>query len=155
MAESADHPGVIAPPPLLYAGGFLIALLLDWFRPLPIFSQRSALWPGLLLIAVGVGLAISGRQALVGAGTNVNPYKPSTTVVASGPYRLTRNPLYVSLTLMYLGLTLAFNTGWGLVLLLPVLILMHFGVILREERYLEKKFGDSYRGYRDKVRRYL
>ena len=122
---------------------------------MPIFWPAAALWPGLIIIALAVALAISGRQALVGAGTNVNPYRPSTAVVDSGPYRFTRNPLYVSLTLMYLGLTLAFNTWWGFVLLVPVLIVMHFGVILREERYLEGKFGESYRRYRDNVRRYI
>jgi protein-S-isoprenylcysteine O-methyltransferase Ste14 len=155
MTESSDHPGVIAPPPLLYGGAFFIALLLHWLWPLPIFPQVSALWTGLVLIALAVALAISGRQALVAAGTNVNPYKPSTAVVASGPYRFTRNPLYVSLTVMLLGLTLGFNSWWGLVLLIPLLLVMHFGVILREERYLERKFGDDYRRYRSAVRRYL
>jgi protein-S-isoprenylcysteine O-methyltransferase Ste14 len=73
----------------------------------------------------------------------------------SGPFRFSRNPLYLALTLLYLGLTLALNTWWGIVLLVPVLIIMHWGVILREERYLEQKFGESYRQYRSKVRRYL
>jgi protein-S-isoprenylcysteine O-methyltransferase Ste14 len=120
-----------------------------------IFGGGLALWPGLALVALSVGLAIWGRQALVSAGTNVNPYRPSTAIVDSGPYRFTRNPLYVALTLMYVGLTLAFDTWWGFILLVPVLIIMHLGVIRREERYLEGKFGESYRGYRARVRRYL
>lgn len=153
--NASDNPGVIAPPPFIYSGAFFLALLFHWFWPLVIFSARSALWPGIGLIALGVALAISGRQALVGAGTSVNPYRPTTALVDSGPYRFTRNPLYISLMLMFLGLTLAFNTWWGLVLLVPVLILVHFGVIRREERYLENKFGDGYRRYRDNVRRYL
>jgi protein-S-isoprenylcysteine O-methyltransferase Ste14 len=89
------------------------------------------------------------------AGTNVNPALPTTAIVASGPFRFSRNPLYLALTLLYLGLTLAFNTWWGIVVLIPVLIIMHRGVVLREERYLEQKFGETYRHYRSKVRRYL
>jgi protein-S-isoprenylcysteine O-methyltransferase Ste14 len=153
VSDSTDNPGVIAPPPLIYAGAFLIALALHWLEPLPIFGR--GFWPGLALVAVGVALAIWGRNTLVAAGTNVNPYRPSTAIVDSGPYRFTRNPLYVSLTLMFLGLTLALDTWWGFILLVPVLIVMHLGVIRREERYLEGKFGDSYRRYRDEVRRYL
>lgn len=153
MADSADNPGVIAPPPLIYAGALLIALLLHRLLPLPIFGR--AFWPGLALTALGVALAIWGRNTLVAARTNVNPYRPSTTIVDSGPYGFSRNPLYVSLTLMYAGLTLVFDTWWGFILLVPVLIMMHVGVIRREERYLENKFGDGYRRYRDKVRRYL
>src|ERR1051325_6079921 len=155
MAESADNPGVIAPPPLIYAAAFLIALLLHRLALMTIFGGGLALWPGLALVALSVGLAIWGRQALVSAGTNVNPYRPSTAIVDSGPYRFTRNPLYVALTLMYVGLTLAFDTWWGFILLVPVLIIMHLGVIRREERYLQRKFGESYRGYRARVRRYL
>lgn len=155
MAESRENPGIIAPPPLLYGGALLIALLLQRLRPLPIFSQASALWPGLGLVALGAGIAIWGRQALMAAGTNVNPYRPSTAIADSGPYRFSRNPLYVSLTLIYSGLTMAFDTWWGFILLMPVLIVMHFGVIRREERYLEQKFSDSYRQYRARVRRYF
>ena len=79
------------------------------------------------------------------AGTNVNPALPTTAIVASGPFRFSRNPLYLALTLLYLGLTLAFNTWWGIVVLVPVLIIMHRGVVLREERYLDQKFGETYR----------
>ena len=87
--------------------------------------------------------------------TNVNPSLPTTAIVTSGPFRFSRNPLYVGLTLLYFGLTLAFNTWWSVVLLVPILIIMHRGVVLREECYLEQKFGETYRQYRSKVRRYL
>jgi protein-S-isoprenylcysteine O-methyltransferase Ste14 len=153
VADSADNPGVIAPPPLIYAGAILIALLLHWLAPLRIFGR--AFWPGLALVIVGVALAIWGRNALVSAGTNVNPYRPSTAIVDSGPYRFTRNPLYVSLTLMYVGLTLVFDTWWGFIVLAPLLVVIHVGVVRREERYLENKFGDGYRRYRKRVRRYV
>jgi protein-S-isoprenylcysteine O-methyltransferase Ste14 len=75
--------------------------------------------------------------------------------VATGPFRFSRNPLYVALTLIYVGLALLTNALWVLVLIVPVLLLMHYGVVRREERYLEAKFGDAYRAYRSSVRRYL
>ena len=92
---------------------------------------------------------------MLAAETNINPFKPTMSIVSSGPFRFTRNPLYLALTLIYAGLTLVLNTWWCVVLLAPVLLLIHFGVVAREERYLERKFGGSYRQYRARVRRYL
>lgn len=155
MATSADHPGVVARPPLIYLGAFLIVLALRWFWPMPIDVQGRGLWPGIGLVALGLGTAIWGSRTMEAAGTNINPALPAKTIVSSGPFCFSRNPLYLCLTLMYLGLTLAVNTWWGGAVLVPLIIVMHFGVVLREERYLEKKFGESYRQYRSRVRRYL
>jgi protein-S-isoprenylcysteine O-methyltransferase Ste14 len=155
MATSTDKPGVAAPPPLLYGSAFVLVLVFRWFWPMPIFGHAVALWPGLALLVLGVGIAAWGGRTMHAAGTNVNPALPTTAIVASGPFRFSRNPLYLALTLLYLGLTLAFNTWWGIVVLAPVLIIMHRGVVLREERYLDQKFGETYRQYRSKVRRYL
>jgi protein-S-isoprenylcysteine O-methyltransferase Ste14 len=155
MATSTDKPGVAAPPPLLYGSAFVLVLVFRWFWPMPIFGHAVALWPGLALLVLGVGIAAWGGRTMHAAGTNVNPALPTTAIVASGPFRFSRNPLYLALTLLYLGLTLAFNTWWGIVVLVPVLIIIHRGVVLREERYLEQKFGETYRQYRSKVRRYL
>lgn len=155
MPTSADNPGVAARPPLLYGAAFIVVLVFRWFWPMPIYAQAVALWPGLALVALGAGTAIWGRRTMQAAGTNINPALPAKAIVTSGPFRFSRNPLYLSLSLIYLGLTLAFNTWWGIVVLLPLLAVMHRGVVLREERYLEQKFGDSYRQYRSKVRRYL
>jgi protein-S-isoprenylcysteine O-methyltransferase Ste14 len=155
MTASVDSPGVVARPPLLYLGAFVLVLILSWFWPMPIVGRLIALWPGIALIALGVGTARWGRRTMQAAGTNINPALPAKTIVTAGPFRFTRNPLYLSLTLIYLGLTLAFDTGWGIVVLVPLAVTVHRGVVLREERYLEKKFGESYRQYRSKVRRYL
>ena len=108
--------------------------------------------------AVSVGLA--GKQlAEIGemrrAGTNVDPYKPSTTIVEAGPYRYTRNPLYVGMTLMYGGFSALANALPSVLLLPGVLAVMRRGVIEREERYLEGKFGDEYRAYKARVRRWI
>ena len=155
MPAGADNPGVVAPPPLIYLGGFLVALVCRWFWPIPIDGASRGLWPGLMMIALGVGIAIWGRRTMVAAGTNVNPSRPAMTIVSSGPFRFSRNPLYLSLTTIYMGLTLAVNTWWGVVVLIPLLLVMHLGVVLREERYLEQRFGEQYRQYRSRVRRYL
>ena len=154
-SETGDHPGVLGPPPLLFAAGFLVVLLLRWVRPWPILPPHLVPWTGVGLIALGLALGIPGRFALKGAGTSVNPGKPTTAIVTRSSYRFTRNPLYVGIIAVYVGLTLAFDTGWGFIVLVPLLALLHFGVVRREERYLEAKFGEEYRQYRSRVRRYL
>jgi protein-S-isoprenylcysteine O-methyltransferase Ste14 len=151
----ADHPGVIARPPLLYGVAFVVVLALRWFWPLPIFDNSAGLWGGAALFVLGAGIAIWGRRTLQAAGTNIDPTLPTTALVTSGPFRYSRNPLYLALTLAFLGLTLAINTWWGFVVLIPLLVVMDRGVIRREERYLEEKFGESYRHYRPEVRRIL
>jgi len=153
--SSVDNPGVVVRPPLLYGAAFLAVLVLRWFWPLPIVGHRMTLWSGLALMGLGIAIIVPGRRGLEAAGTNVNPALPTTAIVTSGPYRFSRNPLYVGVTLVYVGLTMLFNTWWGVFLLVPILLVMHCGVVLREERYLEQKFGETYRQYCSRVRRYL
>ena len=155
MTEGSDNAGVIARPPVLYAAVIILALLINLVWPLPIFADTIGRWFGLLLLLLGAAIVAWGRSSLVASGTNVDPTLPTTAIVTSGAYQFTRNPLYVGLTLIFSGLTLAMNTWWGLLALMPLIIVMHIGVVLREERYLEQKFGDNYRQYRAKVRRYL
>jgi len=155
VATPPDNPGVVVRPPVLFGAAFIAVLVLRWFWPMPILGHAMTLLLGLVLLLLGLAIVIPGRRALRAAGTNVNPSLPTTVIVASGPFRFSRNPLYVGLTLLYCGLTLAFNTWWGLVLLVPILIIMHRGVVLREERYLEQKFGETYRQYCSRVGRYL
>jgi protein-S-isoprenylcysteine O-methyltransferase Ste14 len=155
MATPADNAGVIARPPLLYGAALVVALLLHWLWPAPILGRAVGLWLGLALVGLGVAIVLWGRRAMQVAGTNVDPLRPTTAIITSGPFRFSRNPLYLGVTLMYVGLTLAVNTWWGLVVLAPLLIVMDRGVVRREERYLEAKFGERYRQYRVRVRRYL
>jgi protein-S-isoprenylcysteine O-methyltransferase Ste14 len=155
METKRANPGVVVLPPFLYGGAFVLVLLLDWIWPLPIFGHAAALWIGLILLILSLGIAMWGRRTMHAAGTNISPLRPAVALVTSGPFRFTRNPLYFAMTLLYLGLSILFNTCWGMVGLVPLLIVLHFGVILREERYLEEKFGETYRVYRSRVRRYL
>jgi protein-S-isoprenylcysteine O-methyltransferase Ste14 len=152
---SSDVPNVLVLPPLLYGVALAIGFLVQWIAPRQIVPSNARYWLGGVLLAAGVFLALWGRRVMERAGTNVNPTLPSTALVATGPFRFSRNPLYVALTLMYVGLALLANALWVLLLIVPVLVLMHYGVVRREERYLEAKFGDRYREYRSRVRRYL
>src|SRR5436309_636175 len=124
MATSTDNPAVVARPPFIYLGAFVVVLVLRWFWPAPIFGRAVAVWAGLAAVALGVGIAIWGRRTMEAAGTNINPALPATTIVSSGPFRYSRNPLYLSLTLIYLGLTVAFDTWWGLAVLVPLAAVM-------------------------------
>ncbi|MFQ5468202.1 MAG: methyltransferase family protein [Kiloniellaceae bacterium] len=107
------------------------------------------------LIAAGFALAAWAIRTFRAAGTNVETGKPATTVVEAGPYRYSRNPIYVGLSAIMVGIGVALDNVWIVGLLVPVLAIMRVGVIGREERYLEGKFGDAYRGYRARVRRWL
>ena len=156
MTEPADNSGIVAPPPLLYLGTLIAAFALHWVWPAPILEDAAwAIPSGIVLGALGLGLGLWGCAKMISAGTNINPLKPTSSVVTSGPFRFTRNPLYVGMTLLYLGLTIGVDTWWGIGLLVPLAIVMHVGVVRREERYLEGKFGDEYRRYTFDVARYI
>ena len=155
MSSAPDKPNVIAFPGLLYAAAFAAAVGLHLVWPLPILPAEIARWAGVALCVAGAILILWGVATMRAAKTNIYPELPATALVTTGPFRFTRNPLYVALTILFLGLALEMNTFWGIVVLVPLLAVMHYGVILREERYLERKFGESYRHYRSTVRRYL
>src|SRR5262245_20252616 len=150
-----DKPGVIMLPPALYGIGLAVVLLLRWFWPLPIRESALPFWFGLSLLVAGGALGVWGQTIMAAARTNVSPSLPTTAIVTAGPFRISRNPLYLALNLLFVGLTVAINTYWGVVALAFLLPVLHYGVVLREERYLERKFGDGYLRYKARVRRYL
>jgi protein-S-isoprenylcysteine O-methyltransferase Ste14 len=152
---NADNPGVIAPPPLIYAGALLAGLLANRRYHIPFLPRRVARTLGWPLLACGLGVGFLGTREMRRAETNVDPYKPVTTLVTGGPFRFTRNPLYLSMTLIYGGISALANALPAVLLLLIVLRLMQRGVIEREERYLESKFGDEYIEYKGKVPRWI
>jgi len=153
--ETPDNPGVIAPPPLIYAGALATGLLANRLYPiafLPRGLSRVLGWP---LIVGGPVVGSLGLREMKRADTNVDPREPTTAIVTGGPYRFTRNPLYLSMTLIYAGITALANALPAALLLPVVLHIMRRGVIEREERYLERKFGDEYLDYKARVRRWI
>ena len=150
-----DTPGVIAPPPLIYLTALVIGLGLDYLAPTPFLPRSLAYGLGALLILIGAWIIISARRMMQRAGTAIRPTIPTTALVITGPFRFTRNPLYVGATLIYVGIAVAARSLWALALLLVVLAVMQRGVIDREEHYLERKFGADYVRYKERVRRWI
>ena len=153
--DNADNPGVIAPPPFIYAGALAASLLAHRRFRFPFLPRRLARTLGPLLIVGGFVVGLLGLREMRRAGTNVDPYRPATAIVTGGPYRFTRNPMYVGFTLMYVGISALANALLPILLLPALQRLMRRGVIEREERYLEHKFGDEYLQYKGRVRRWI
>jgi len=155
VSGAADRPGVVVRPPLLYLGSLAAGIGLDVLFPAPIPPHGLRLPIAAVLVAAGLGLLAACFRRFQAAGTNLPTWLPATALVTSGPYRFSRNPIYLALTVAYLGLAIGYGSLWLLILLAPLLIVMRHGVIAREERYLEGKFGEPYRAYRSRVRRWL
>jgi protein-S-isoprenylcysteine O-methyltransferase Ste14 len=150
-----DTAGVIAPPPLIYLAGLAVGFGLEALLPgasLPGAVQWVA---GGLLVVVGAALLASFNTAFTRKGTAVEPWKPTTAIVTTGPYRLTRNPAYLGMALVYVGIALLAGAVWVLVPLPIVLAVIDRAVIAREERYLERSFGQEYLDYKAGVRRWI
>lgn len=158
MAEMRDNAGVIAPPPLIAAATVVLGLALDRAAPAYVLSVLlnfpARIVIALLLAAAGGALALAAEVGFRRAGTAAMPWRPSTAIVIGGVYAYMRNPMYVGLALVTAAIAVALASDWTLVLMLPAAAIMHFGVVRREERYLEAKFGDAYRRYKANVPRY-
>ncbi len=150
-----DNAGVIAIPPLLYGGALVVTLVAHHFYPIRYMPDVLSAWLGALLIALSVPLVLSVVARMRRARTAIDVRKPTTAIVTQGAFRFSRNPAYLSLTLLYVGISSLVNSAWILAGILPVLFLMQRGVIEREERYLEKKFGEQYLVYKKRVRRWI
>ena len=152
---SEDHPGVLIFPPLLFticlAAGVVAHFLIGDHAPLP-------LWVRIAGGVAGVGaipIALWGQRVLRAAGTNIHPGQPTTAIVEAGPFAYSRNPLYLTLILLFAGIGIALASPVYLAFLLPLVAVLRWGVIAREESYLEAKFGDAYRAYKARVRRWV
>jgi len=150
-----DHAHVIAPPPLIYAGGLLLGFFLHRAWPFAFLPDDVARWIGLAFVALFFVLAFPAVLLMRGAGTSLRPDEPTKVLITAGPFRYTRNPIYLSFASLYIGTSLVLNALWPLVLLPIVLVVMDRAVIAREEAYLERKFGETYRQYKARVRRWL
>jgi protein-S-isoprenylcysteine O-methyltransferase Ste14 len=147
--------GVIAPPPLIYLGALGIGFGLDRVIESGSLPSATAIPVGSALIIAGSGLLGSFARAFRGAQTPINPSTPSTALVTNGPFRVTRNPAYLGMALTCAGIAIVSNAPWALVPLSVAIAVIDRGVIAREERYLERKFGAPYAHYKRRVRRWL
>jgi protein-S-isoprenylcysteine O-methyltransferase Ste14 len=153
---SSDNPGVTAFPPLIWLVGAVISALVHFFViRLPIMRYELCLVCGSVLVVLAPTLALSALVTLKKAGTNVDPAKPALTIVLGGPFRFTRNPMYLALCLLQVALGFFLNDWITLLFVVPLVLVLHYGVILREERYLTAKFGEPYLQLKRDVRRWI
>jgi protein-S-isoprenylcysteine O-methyltransferase Ste14 len=151
-----DNPGVIAFPPLIWLIGAVTSALLHFFLiRLPIMNYNACLVCGIVVVILAPTLALSALIVMRRAGTNVNPAKPALTIVRGGPYRFTRNPMYLALCLLQVALGFFLNDWISLLFVVPLALILHYGVILREEKYLTAKFGQPYLELKRDVRRWI
>jgi protein-S-isoprenylcysteine O-methyltransferase Ste14 len=164
MSSSSQRPrdattaNVIARPPLLYLACLLLGLALDRVLPLPIDLPRTAVMQrmaGAGLILIGVAIVAAGVRNFSRAATPVPSNQPVRALVTAGIHGWSRNPIYIGMFLVYAGIGIAARSPWILILALPLAITLRYGVVAREEVYLERRFGDAYRDYQARVRRWL
>ena len=154
---SNDHARVMFLPPLAIVPPLLAGLLLHFlWTPLRIFPEwwvgHAVGWP---LIVAGVLLSVWSKRTMHRADVDPNPYESTTAIVATGPYALSRNPMYVSATVVYAGIAFVVNWVWPIAVLPFGIALLYYGVIAREESYMAKVFGDEYLKYKARVRRWM
>ena len=153
--DERDNAGVVAPPPLIYLGPLVLGLLLNRRFPVPFLPRRIAHIVGWPLVGGGMLLAGWFFRTMKRADTPIDPREPVSRLVTAGPFRYTRNPAYLAMTMIYGGITSLANALPSILFLPAVLLVMRRGVIEREERYLEGKFGEEYLRYKARVRRWI
>jgi protein-S-isoprenylcysteine O-methyltransferase Ste14 len=155
MNQKDDHAQITINPFLIYIFVALGAVLLQRFLPLPFIEQSDARIIGVMIMIINIIIGLPAARKMLSAKTSLNPHRPTTALVFSGPYRFSRNPMYIGLTLLYAGLMVFFQITWGLLLLPFVIWLITIWVIIPEEKYLETKFGNEYLNYKSSVRRWV
>ena len=153
--KSEDHPAVIGFPPLIFLGCVVAGSVLHFIFPIRVMRYSLSLSLGVVLALASASLAIWAVRVMKKAGTNVRPDRPTLTIVRDGPYQFTRNPMYLSLSLLQLALGFILNGLVPVLFAVVLILILHFGVILREESYLEAKFGQQYLAFKHDVRRWI
>ena len=153
-SQDVANPGYLRPPQI-YLGAILVGLGLDLLTPLPWLPALAGAWLGLPLVICAPALFVASTRRFKASGTPVPGDQPVTTIVRSGPYRFSRNPIYLAFALLVLGIACWRNSLWLLGTLVAAVCLMNFVVIPREERYLQRRFGAEYLNYKTTVRRWL
>jgi protein-S-isoprenylcysteine O-methyltransferase Ste14 len=158
MTQQQDSPNInkFVHPAILTLGFIILGILLGKFIPIfPALAATPLRLAGLPIVLVGLLIGFSGFFAILRANTTLNPHGTVTTVVTSGAYRFTRNPMYLGFLLMVIGFPLSYGSLWGLILVPFFIVTMNRLVIEKEEAYLEKKFGEPYTSFKRRVRRWL
>ncbi len=156
MDDTTDKAQVIVRPPLMWGLAVVAGLALNWLVPLRLLpADLPAGWLGAAVFVAALALFAWAIVTITTAGSNIPTSLPTTTIVDTGPYRFTRNPVYLGMFLGLIGLAIAFDNPWLLLMLAPFALVIRYGVVAREEAYLERKFGEVYRRYRSRVRRWL
>jgi protein-S-isoprenylcysteine O-methyltransferase Ste14 len=156
VSDTADTAQVIIRPPLVWALAVIGGFALNWLIPLPFVPAAvPGGWLGGAVFVLALELFAWAINTITQAGSNVPTNMPTTSIVDTGPYRFTRNPIYLGLMLGLVGLAIAFDSLWLMVTLVPFFLIIRYGVVAREEAYLERKFGEVYRRYRARVGRWL
>jgi protein-S-isoprenylcysteine O-methyltransferase Ste14 len=158
QVNDTGRAGVIARPPLLFLTALLLGLAVDHLLALPLTIPEVDLVPWIVAgssILIGLALAATGIRNFSRAGTPVPTNEPTRALVTTGVHGWTRNPIYLGMFLVYGGIGVAARSPWTLLLTLPLAITIRYGVVAREEAYLERRFGDAYRDYKGRVRRWL
>jgi len=154
VARDTANLGLVRPP-LVYLVSLALGLLIQLVIPVPFLSRKFATPVGAALVVVAIALLSFSVAKFKAAGTPVPAREPTTTIVRAGPYGFSRNPIYLAFSLLQLGIAIWVNSVWLLATLVGSVSLMHYVVIPREERYLERKFGAQYLDYKASVRRWL
>ena len=154
MVPEVANVGIVRPP-FVYLGVITVGLLLHFVWPVRLMARALSVPLGGILVVVAVAVFIWAMRTFRIADTPVPGNRPTTTIVRMGPYRYSRNPIYLAFSLLQLGIAFLVNSIWLLVTLVPAVMLMTFVVIPREEHYLERCFPSDYLPYKSSVRRWL
>ncbi len=155
IAEDKRGPGLRFPPPLLLLAAIAGAWTIDWIIPLPISDSATPWRAGVAIIATALLIALFASYHFFAEKTHIEPWHPATTIIRTGIYRFSRNPIYLGFCIAAVGAGLVLNSWWVVASAAPLKFLLQRLVISREESYLERKFGARYIDYRKRVRRWL
>ena len=155
IKHEPDKAGVIIFPPLLFLLAILLSILIHYVLPTPLVPFPVALLIGITLLIVAVVILRSAVKTLLTQRTTVNPGGATTAVVKTGIFQFSRNPMYVSFTIIFMAVSIMLNAWYGMMLLIPLLMITQKGIIEREEKYLTQKFGEYYISYKRKVNRWF
>jgi protein-S-isoprenylcysteine O-methyltransferase Ste14 len=153
--KTNDSPGVIALPPVIFVIAMIAGFIVEWLSPTSFILAGARTGAAIVLLGSGVLMIGLGLLQHRRSGNDPDPRNPDVTVMTSGIYQRTRNPIYIGYLLVLAGIGVWANSLWVLSTVIPAFFVVRWGVVAREEAYLEAKFGQTYMDYKNSVRRWL